>query len=427
MESVINFLEKHFMPIAGRIAEQRHLQALRDGIVSTIPLLLIGSFFLILAFPPIQSLAKIAEPHIGSLLTVVNATFGIMALIAAFSIAFSLASSYKMDTLSAGVLSVSTFMLTIPFTKDGNIDSGMMGAKGLFIAMLIGLLSVEIQRFMIKQNIVIKMPAGVPPSVSRSFAALIPGFVMLTGIFLINGFLSTMGNVSIPSIINTVITAPLLSLGGTLPATLIALFVSQLLWSFGIHGAAIVGGVMGPIWLAFTQQNAAAKVAGEVIPNVICQQFVDAFILIGGSGTTLALALLLFTVVKSTQLKALGKTAIWPGIFNINEPITFGMPIVMNPIMMIPFILAPLVCVVTTYIAMSSGMVDRPYALAPWTTPAFVSGFLVTGDWKGTVLQLVNFCIAGAIYYPFVKIWDAAKLKEEGSVSEVRSTNTIVG
>ncbi|VBB06988.1 phosphotransferase system eiic [Lucifera butyrica] len=418
MEGLIRFLEKYFMPVAGRIAEQRHLRALRDGIVATIPLILIGSAFLVIAFPPVAFLAAMVKPYVGNLLMVVNATFGIMALVAAFSIAFSLAGSYKLDTLSAGVLSVSAFILAMPFTKDGNIASAWMGSKGLFVAMLIGVFVVEVQRYMTKRNLVIKMPEGVPSSVARSFAALFPGFIILTLVWVVNVILLSTVGLPIPEVINTIITNPLLHLGGTLGAILIAELVVQLLWSVGIHGAALVGGIMSPIWLAFTQQNAIAKAAGQVIPNIISQQFVDVFVLIGGSGTTLALAVLLFTRVKSKQLKALGKTAIWPGLFNINEPITFGMPIVMNPVMIIPWVLAPLTVAVITYVTMAAGLVGKPYALLPWTTPVFFSGFLATGDWKAVLLQLVNFIVAGAIYYPFLRVWDKAKLAEEKGMEE---------
>jgi PTS system cellobiose-specific IIC component len=386
---------------------------LRDGVVTTIPLLIIGSLFLICAFPPIEFLAKLVSPYVQDLHAVVKATFGIMGLVAAFSIAYALANSYQMDALSSGILSVSAFILSSPF-KNGNIDSELMDSKGLFVAMIIGFLVVEVQRLMIKKDIIIHMPKEVPLSVGRSFASLLPGFVILSSIFLFNISLANWVGLSIPEVINKIVTAPLLNLGSSLPAVLITVFAIQMLWFFGIHGQALIGtGIMAPIWLTLTQQNAVAKMAGQVVPNIICQQFIEAFVLIGGSGTTLALAVLLVTVVKSNQLKALGKTSILPGFFNINEPIIFGMPIVMNPIMIIPFIIAPLLCVITTFLFMTSGIVEKPYALAPWTTPAFISGYLVTGDWKGTALQLLNFFLAGVIYYPFLKIWDKAKVKEE--------------
>jgi cellobiose PTS system EIIC component len=418
MNSLIKFLEVHFMPIAGRISEQRHLKALRDGMVATIGLLLIGSFFLVIAFPPIKSLAIIVEPYRDNLLTVVNATFGVMGLLACFAVAYNLARSYKLDSLSAGMLSVSAYILATPFTKDGNIASAWMGSKGLFVAMLIAIIAVEIQHFMTQKNIVIKMPDGVPPSVARSFAALLPGLMILSVVWITNLLLASLFGLSIPEVINKVVTIPLMHLGGSLLALIIAVFATQALWSTGIHGQVLVNGIMDPIWLGFAEQNAAAKAAGQVLPNIISKQFVDVFLLTGGSGCTLALAVLLVTVVKSKQLKTIGKTAIWPGMFNINEPIIFGIPIVMNPIMIIPFILAPIMAAFITYFAMASGLVEKPYTLVPWTTPAFFSGFLATGDWKASVLQLVNFTVAGAIYYPFVSLWDKMKLKEEQGIGE---------
>ena len=412
MKGLIRWLEKYFMPIASKVGEQRHLKALRDGILAMIPLLLIGSFFLIMAFPPIPVLADFVAPYVDSLLTVVNATFNILALIVAFSTAHSLANSYKLDALAAGSFSVSVFLLAT-LTKSGGINLDLLGSKGLFVAVILAFLVVEMQRMMIKKNIVINMPEGVPPAVARSFVALIPGFFIVVLIWLINCILLRTTGLSMHGVINQVVTIPLLSLGGNIFATLIAIFVGQVLWCFGLHGTALVDGIMRPIWMMFSQQNAVAKAAGETIPNIFSQQFVETFILIGGAGTTLALAVLLVTTVKSKQLKALGKLAIWPAIFNINEIIIFGMPIVMNPIMWIPFILAPVICALITYFALASGLVDRPYAYVPWTTPALFSGFLVTGDWKASALQFVNFSVSAVLYYPFLKTLDNAKVREE--------------
>lgn len=418
MEGLVCWLEKYFMPIASKIGQQRHLKALRDGIVAMIPLLLIGSLFLIAAFPPVPFLAVCVEPYAPTLLTVVNATFDILAIVVAFSTAFSLAGSYKMDTLAAGIFSVSVFILaTMPNANEFNLT--LLGSKGMFVAVILAIVVVEIQRVMIKKNIMINMPEGVPPEVARSFGALIPGFVVVVVVWLLNSILLGVTGLSIHGVINQLVTIPLLSLGGNIFATILAIFFGQLLWCFGLHGTALVDGIMRPIWMTFSQQNAVAKAAGEVLPNVISQQFIETFVLIGGSGTTLALAVLLFTTAKSKQLKALGKMAIWPSIFNINEIIIFGMPIVMNPIMWVPFILAPVTCVIFTYFALTTGLVERPYAYVPWTTPAFFSGFLVTGDWRASVLQLVNFLVASLIYYPFLKTLDNAKvLEEKGKIDD---------
>lgn len=413
MEAIIKFLNDRFMPFAGKLAEQRHLKALREGIVAVMPLLLIGSLFLIIAYPPIESLDKAIEPFRNDLLKVSRATFGIMALAASFSIAYSLAASYRLDSLASGIISISAFLLSVPAAKDGGLATEWLGSKGLFVAMVLALLAVEIQRTFINKNFFIKMPSEVPPFVSRSFAALLPGFAMLFLVWIINILLLRITNLTLPEAINNVLGIPIMNLGSSLPATLIAIIVIQLLWCVGIQGADIVAVFLGPVWLSLSEQNAAAKAAGEILPNIISNQFIYIFVFVGGAGATFALALLLLFNVKSSQLKAIGKAGIWPTLFNVNEPITFGMPIIMNPIMFIPFILAPLVAAIITYMAMAMNIVARPYAIVPWTTPALISGFLTTGDWKAIVLQLVNLAATGIVYYPFLKVWDRMKLEEE--------------
>ncbi|GMA99807.1 PTS cellobiose transporter subunit IIC [Pelosinus sp. IPA-1] len=425
MDKFIKWLEEYYAPVATRIGDQRHLKAIRDGVVSLIPLLLMGSFFLIIAFPPVAGLAKMVEPYVGSLLSVNNATMGLMGLMASFSIAYSLAGSYKMDPLGNALISVATFMLATPFTKDGNIASAWMGSKGLFVAMLIAIFVVEVQRYMIKKNLVIRMPEGVPPAVARSFMSLIPGFISISVVWFINSMLS-MSATNLQDVIYKILAAPLLSLGGSLPAFLLAIFFAQLLWSVGIHGAALVGGVMSPVYLTLAQQNAAAKAAGLPIPNIICQQLWDVYGNIGGSGATFALAIMLLTIARSKQLKALGKSAIGPAFFAINEPILFGMPIVMNPVLMIPFIFAPLISITIAYFAMDAGLVDKLFVMAPWTTPPIINAFLDTGDIKAAVLQIFCFFITGAVYYPFFKMWDAAKTKEEfGAAQDAKAKSNL--
>lgn len=425
MDKFIKWLEEYYAPVATRIGDQRHLKAIRDGVVSLIPLLLMGSFFLIIAFPPVAGLAKMVEPYVGSLCSVNNATMGLMGLMASFSIAYSLAGSYKMDPLGNALISVATFMLATPFTKDGNIASAWMGSKGLFVAMLIAIFVVEVQRYMIKKNLVIRMPEGVPPAVARSFMSLIPGFISISVVWFINSMLS-MSATNVQDVIYKILAAPLLSLGGSLPAFLLAIFFAQLLWSVGIHGAALVGGVMSPVYLTLAQQNAAAKAAGLPIPNIICQQLWDVYGNIGGSGATFALAIMLLTIARSKQLKALGKSAIGPAFFAINEPILFGMPIVMNPVLMIPFIFAPLISITIAYFAMDAGLVDKLFVMAPWTTPPIINAFLDTGDIRAAVLQIFCFFITGAVYYPFFKMWDAAKTKEEfGAAQDAKAKSNV--
>jgi cellobiose PTS system EIIC component len=299
----------------------------------------------------------------------------------------------------------------------GAIPVALMGSKGLFVAMILAVLSTEIYRYIIQKNIVIKMPDGVPPAVSRSFIALIPAFAVFLVVWLIRIGLEATSFESIHNIINDLLATPLNALGSSLIGALIAVMLIQMLWSTGLHGAAIVGGVMGPIWLSLMDENRLIYQANPdaELPNIITQQFFDLWIYVGGSGATLALVFIMLVWARSQQLKNISRLSVGPGIFNINEPVTFGMPIVMNPLLIIPFIITPIVLVLITYFAMSWGWVAKPNGVAvPWTTPIGFSGYLATGGKiSGVVIQIVNFIVAGLIYYPFFRIWDKQKLKEE--------------
>lgn len=439
MSKFNDILENKVMPIAGRIAGQRHLQALRDGIILTMPLIIIGSLFLILGFLPIPGYSEFMARTFGDawltkLMYPVGATFDIMALIAAFGIAYRLAEKYNVDALSAGAISVAAFLLAtpyqVPFTPEGAteailvggaIPSALMGSKGLFVAMLIAMLSTEIYRFIIQKNIIIRMPEGVPPAVAKSFVALIPGFVVIGLIWILRLIVENTSFESLHNIVGEVLGKPLGILGGSLIGSLVAVFLIQLLWSCGLHGASIVGGVMGPIWLSAMDVNRVAFQDGQAVPNIFTQQFFDIFIYVGGSGATLALVVAMILRAKSQQMKQLGRLAVGPGFFNINEPITFGMPIVMNPLMIVPFILTPLIMVLTTYISMETGLVAKPAGIAvPWTMPPIIGGYLAAGGKiSGAALQLVNFVLAFVIYYPFFRIWDKQKLAEETSAIDI--------
>jgi cellobiose PTS system EIIC component len=434
MSKFTDVLENKVMPVAGRIAGQRHLQALRDGLILTMPLIIVGSIFLILGFLPIPGyedfMAKtFGDAWLTKLLYPVAATFDIMALIAGFGIAYRLAEKYNVEPLSAGAISVSAFLLATPFEVSflaegateavmvgGAIPAALMGSKGLFVAMLIAMLSTEIYRYIIQKNIVFRLPDGVPPAVSKSFVALIPGAIVIFVVWILRILVENTDFGSLHNIVGELLGKPLGVLGGSLIGSLVAVFLVQLLWSTGLHGASIVGGVMGPIWLAATDANRLAFQNGaDELPNIFTAQFFDLFVYIGGSGATFALVVMMLLRARSQQMKQLGRLAFGPGLFNINEPITFGMPIVMNPLMIVPFILAPLSIVITTYIAMSTGLVAKPVGIAvPWTMPPIIGGYLATGGKvSGALLQLFNFCVTFAIYYPFFRMWDRQKYAEE--------------
>ncbi|REJ30863.1 MAG: PTS cellobiose transporter subunit IIC [Caldibacillus debilis] len=437
MNKLSSFLEQKFMPTAVKIGNQRHLQAIRDGIVLTIPLIIIGSLFLIIAYFPIPGYDSFMKDVFGpnwqtSLLMPVGVTFDLLAVFVVVGVSYRLAEHYKLDALSVVVTSVAAFMLVTPyeisFTPEGTdqvyqvrgIPLDLTSSKGMFVAIIVAIITTEIYRYIVKKNIIINMPAGVPPAVAKSFASLIPGFIVLLILWMLSLLLKATPFENMHNIVYVILGKPLSLLGGSYWGAIIAVIVAQLLWVTGIHGQGLVWGIMSPVWLALIDENRQAFVSGKEIPHIVNTQFMDIFYSIGGSGTTLGLAILLLFRSRSKQLKQLGRLAIGPGIFNINEPITFGLPIIMNPIMMIPFIFVPVVIVTVSYFAMDFGLVAKTAGImVPWTTPAPIGGFLATGNHiSGAILQIVNVLISMALYYPFFRLYDNQKLKEEQNKTE---------
>ncbi len=431
------------MPFAAKLAAQRHLGALRDGIILAMPLIIIGSFFLIIGFLPIPGYSDFmagifGEEWLTKLLYPTNATFDMMGLIAAFGIAYRLAERYDLDALTAGAISLCAFLLATPFqvlftpagSKEefivgGAIPTALMGSKGLFVAIIIALFSTEVYRWIVKRNIVIRMPDSVPPAVSKSFVALIPGFAVVTIVWVVRLLLEMTSFESIHNVIGIILGKPLGVLGGSLIGSIIAYSLVMLLWSAGLHGTNIVNGVMQPIWLSNTDANRLAFEAGQELPHIFTAQFFEVFIQIGGTGATFGLLILMIFWARSRQMKELGKLSAGPGFFMVNEPIIFGAPIVMNPLLVIPFFLAPIISIIITYYAMKLGLVAKPAGIAiPWTTPPIIGGYLATGGHiSGAVMQCINILISLVVYFPFFKLWDRMKYKEEtGNVNPGEKT-----
>ncbi|MCM3091872.1 MULTISPECIES: PTS cellobiose transporter subunit IIC [unclassified Cytobacillus] len=436
MSKFNSFLEEKVMPVAAKIGGQRHLLALRDGLIATMPFIVIGSIFLIIANFPIPGYADWMTSIFGAswaakLSYPVDATFNIMSIIAAFAVAYRLAESYKLDAMSAGTISIAAFLLTTPFSftftpadaegvlVTGAISKAFLSSKGLFVALLFAILSTEIYRWVVKKDIVIKMPAGVPPSVGKSFASLIPGLFVLVTVWVIRLLVELTPYESINDLVTIVLGDPLKMVGLTLGGTIVAELFVTVLWSTGLHGTNIVKSVMEPIWFGAMGDNMTAYQAGEPLPHIVTQQFWDNFIHIGGTGVTFGLVLSMVLFAKSKQMKNLGRLALGPGIFNINEPLIFGMPIVLNPIMILPFVLTSIVTVIVTFIGMDMGLVAKPVGIAvPWTMPPIISGYLASGGHiSGAVMNVVNILISFLIYTPFFKIYDRAKKREEDAMN----------
>lgn len=425
MKAFMDFMESKVMPVTQKIAGQRHLLAIRNGILSTLPLTIVGSFFVIFLNIPIEGYNEWVEPFRDVLDVPFRFTVGMMALYAAFGVGASLATSYQLNQLSAGLLSVIAFLISsvVPVQVNesvkGVIEAGRylsigdLSATSLFGAIVTSLIAVEIYHRMIKHNISIKLPDSVPPAVANSFSALLPALAI---ILLFWGIRYGIG-FDLNSMI-TFIISPLKSVlvGNSLFGGLLTVFLIVFFWSFGIHGPAVLGPIIRPMWDAAILENMeqfAETADAYGLPNLFTEQFIQWFVWLGGAGSTLALVVL-FMFSKARFLKELGRLAFIPGLFNINEPIIFGAPIVMNPILIIPFVLTPVVLTTIAYFATVTGLIPLMMAKLPFTVLSPIAAVIST-DWTiaAGILVIVNFIISLMIYYPFFKVYEKQVLEGE--------------
>jgi len=422
---MIAALENHVFPVLTRLSESKHLRAMRDGIVAILPLIITGSIFLLFGQlpgagapdkwgPVEQWLDRTSATHLIFQWYVVHHaiflipylfTMKLMALYAAFAVSAALAKSYDLDPVSSGLIAMASMLLTV-VPVNGAIPIEQLGGAGLFLAIVIGLISAEVYRRTEKWNL-IKLPDSVPPAVVRAFSSVVPMFGMVTFFWVICHLLG----VNLASWI-TRLMQPIEKLGDSLVAVIVISLVIHLIWLAGIHGVSVMNAIFLPLWMSYLEQNASAAAAGAPLLYVTSHPFYQWFVWIGGSGATIGLCILLL-ISRKKSLRSLGKLAIVPSLCNINEPIIFGLPIMLNPIMAIPFLLAPTTAGVISYLAMKWNWVHRPYVWVPWTLPGPIGAWLSTGyDWKALILFAINLIVTTLIYYPFFK--QLEKKTEEG-------------
>lgn len=430
MNKLVKVIEKYLLPLADVVQSNKYLDAIRLSFIALMPYLIVGSTFLLLASFPIPNYEEflgnlIGADNIGKLYYVFDVTYNLMALLIVIMIGVTMSEKLKLGH-SAILLPVVSFLLLVPSTimlDDGTAVGGAFALKyfdatSMFVAIIVGITTVVMFDLLDKKKFTIKLPENVPPEVFKSFSALLPAFTILVFWLLVKiGFELTTYQTFV-DFINTILQKPLLALGNTLPAQMLSELLISTFWFLGLHGDSIVSSVMGPVWQALSAENLAATQAGLEPINIISQQFRDVFLIAGGTGFTLSLLVAIFVGAKSKTLRSVAKISAPAALFNINEPIIFGLPIVLNPIMAIPFIITPLVLCVITYVAMATGLVPPTSGVAiPWTTPIFISGFLTTG-FSGVILQAVNLVVAFAIYFPFIKVLDKKYLEEEAEQAQ---------
>ena len=419
--NIISIIERKIAPVAGKIGGQRHVLAVRDGFISAMPFMIVGSFLMILAFPPFskdttfafgQMWLEFATNNKDAIMLPFRMTMGIMTIYVAVGIGYNLSHGYNLSPLMGGLLSLCSFLIVAaPFTN-GNIPAMFMGGTGIFTALLTSIYSVELMRFLKAKNFTIKLPEQVPEKIAQSFELLVPVLIMIATLYPLSLLLQHYSGMLLPELIMAIF-KPLVAASDSLTAVLICVLVSHLLWFCGIHGAAIVTNLLQPFWLANIAANQMALEMGAALPNSFVDPFWRFYIVIGGCGSTLALVIM-YMRSRSAHLRSIGKLSVVPSFFNINEPVIFGSPIIMNPIMLIPFVCAPLINATVAWFALSSGFVDKPISIVPWTTPSLLGAPWAAGWSLGPIiLVLTNFAISCVIWLPFFKAYEKQLLAQE--------------
>jgi phosphotransferase system, cellobiose specific, IIC component len=434
MSGAISSLERVILPVAVKLGKQVHINAIKNGFIRLMPLTLVGAMFVLINNVFLNfddgsffwSLGVRLDSNTIEILnglktigaSVYDGSLGIMPLLTPFFIGMALAEERKVDALAAGLLAIAAFMTVTPYTVgDINaIGANWLGGANIISGIIIGLVVAEMFSLIIKLEWVIVLPESVPSSVSRSFTALIPGFIILFIMGLISWGLSLAGT-HFHQVIMQSIAVPLASLGGVVGWVYVTF--NSLLWFFGVHGGlaltALNSGILGPWGMEnmaiYTQYGSveSALAAGKTF-HFWTGPMLESYVYLGGTGATLSLILAIFIASRRADYRQVAKMALPSGMFNINEPILFGLPIIMNPVLMIPFIIIQPVLAGITLLVYSLGIIPPSTNFAPWTMPPGLGAFFNSnGSVAALILALVNVVIATLIYLPFVMIANKAQ------------------
>lgn len=421
-------LEKFLMPLAIKLGSNKVLIAIRDGFLITTPLIIVASIFLLIANFPIPHWSEFWSQFLGTgweswFTNVSRAVFNTVGFFTCFSTAYAYGKQKNTDAIQAAAVALVAFLILTP-TKmvvenlkepvDGALDMNYLGTNGIFLGLVVALVAVPIYCYVTEKGWTIKMPDGVPPAVSQSFEALIPSAVVMLIFFAIRIIFGLTPYETLYNFIFEILQVPLKGAGNTLTAQIIYGFACTIFWFFGINGPAVANSVFAPISKVLTMENLDAFQAHKALPNIFTDPFSNFFTNFGGGGSTLSLLIVMLLFCRSQRIKQLGKLAILPGIFGINEPIIFGLPIVLNPILIIPFNLVPLINLLLSTMVTKWGLIPYTNGVAlPWTTPIGFSGYLSTGSIVASLYQFALLALGCLIYYPFIKTLDKQYIKEE--------------
>ena len=431
METLVNrfagVLEKYLMPLAAFTAGQRHLCALRDGFIATVPISMVGSIVIMLKEVLFlewsiigEKLNKIPFYHESiqpmldkTVISVLNqiwwGTLALGIIFSVFSISYCLAKTNKVDKVSAGLISTVAYLILTPQSYgDGGFGSmswTYFNSEALFTGMIVAFTATELYTFAVRKGWTIKMPKQVPPAVSKAFSAIIPAALVFTVFGIVSTIFLVGLDSSVKDFINMMLQKPLTNLGQSVFTLIFLVFIHQVLWFFGLHGTLIVGPAYDMVWGAALKSNSEAiLIHGTEPTHAITRNMIDVYAMHGGSGATLGLVIAIFIFSKREEHREFAKLTVMPSTFQINEPVIYGLPIVLNPIMCLPFIFVPVILVfIGWFFTAVIPFAGHIYIAPPWVMPPVISAFLATGgDMGATILAACTFVLSIVMYAPFV-------------------------
>ena len=428
MDKFTDFIENRIAPPLLKFSQMRYVQVMQRMGLGIMSLLIIGSLFLIAASFPYDPYLEMLGDFRWTIAAASGVGTAFLGIYSSVTVAYGLTEWYNnnrgfaIDPLQTVVLSLASFLLLNPAQTVQTIVEGVedpvafagvpttyLGALGVFTALIVGIVTVEVYRFIVSKNIVIKLPENVPQNVSQAFVALIPSTVVIVFWWL----LGHVGGINLPEIIQGIF-EPLVQVGDTEGAMLITVVINRLLWSVGIHGSNIVSSVAGTFWTQMVAANQETyqqigSMAASDLPYTWTSLLMDNYIWTG-----LAPMAAVMLTSKSRRIKSLGALALPAALFNIGEPLIFGLPIMLNPVMMIPFILVYVALTILTIIFVNFGLLPVPVLSVPWIMPAPIKTLLATnGQIWPMIYVLLGWVVMGLIFYPFIKILEKQDLESE--------------
>lgn len=407
--------------VAAKINSWRYIMVIKNAFAALIPVIITGAFgtlFSAMVFDSENGLARISALRfladlkpIASSISYVTLSF--LTIYAVFLIGIELAKLNKIEGVFPGIVAVMAYLSVNPTTYDflteekrNVLAKQYTDTKGLFLGMFVAILSIELYSWLSRQErLKIKMPDTVPANVAVSFSALFPTILTITAISALGFIIHALTGLYAYDIIYNIIQRPLEGVVQGLPGILLLVFIAQIFWVIGIHGNQMVKPIREPLLLAAIAVNTEAFEAGKDVPNIITMPFWDMYMSMGGSGVTIGLLIAIFITGKRADMREITKLSFVPGLFNINEPVIFGMPIMLNPILAIPFVFVPLITGTIGYIATSIGFAAKAVVMVPWPMPPIINAYLATaGDLGAVITQCICILVSIIIYLPFVKV-----------------------